>query len=536
MNNRDSTSRRRESAPAQSLQSFDPNKTRDESYREKMAKFAEYRANERSQRFSLGTNDMSAAYQSIIGENDNHLVDRERNHLAERERNHLVERERNHLPKRSTSVKSHRNKNIENGDEIDYVPSNANVKDHTRTKKISVQFHLNNGSDDSELSYKQLPPPPPRHSMPTLSHHSMYKQKSHKAKQSNGYDAYTIQEEESMNGYGAACDNESIDDDIYSNPISPPWKCNKINSNPYPSHGPTSISSEMSELTATSDSRPIQYPEKTKRLLLNSQQTRQQTRKFLTEAQTNGYYPNFEIQSPYYSDSSLTALSSIGYKNEMHNSRETLDSLNGETATQPNRYQTITNKHGEYVEYALPCIDQQPQYQRHKYPQQFSIDEVFEEDPVKCEELISHELDSNTSKSTETQEEIPVLPPRQGQRVMVTDLDKSSDSIIQESLNTSKNDQQPDKTNSATELHVRPVNPIIEYFEKMHSDDFICLISDFIPKRANENILQRIPLYTQSGIFKKCDATIRRYHDQLSDPDLAYIAETAIIRDLDVLR
>lgn len=518
MNKRDTTSRRRESAPAQSLRSFDPNKTRDESYLEKMATFAKYRANERSQRFSLGPNDMSAAYQSIIGNHDNHLA----------------ERERNHVPQRSTTVKSNRNHNIENGDEIDHVSSNANVNEHARTKKFSVQFHLNNGSDDSEMSYKQQPPP--RHSMPTASHHSMYRQKSRKAKQSNGYDAYTIREEESMNGFRAACDDESIEDGIYSSPLSPPWKCNKINSNPYPSHhGPTSTSSDISELTA-SDSRPIQYPEKPKRLLLNSQQTRQQTRKFLTEAQTNGYFPNFEIQSPYYSDSSSTALSFVGYKNEMRSSRETLDSLNGESMSQPNRYQTITNKHGEDVEYALPCVDQSPQYQRNKFPQPFPIDEVFEEDPAKCEELINQQLDSDTSGSIETHDEIPVLPPKQGRRVMVTDLDKSSDSLIQESLTTSKSDQQHETANPATALHVRPVNPILEYFEKMHSADFICLISDFIPKIADENIMQRIPLYTQTGTFKKCDATIRRYHDQLSDPDLAYIAETAIIRDLDVLR
>lgn len=520
MNKRDTTSRRRESAPAQTLQSFDPNKTRDESYREKMAKFAEYRSNERSQRFSMGPNDVSAAYQSIIGENDNHLA----------------EREQNHLPQRSLSVQSKRIQNIEKGDEKDHASSNANVNEHPRTKKISVQFHLNNGSDDSEISYKQQPPPPPRHSMPASSQHLMYKQKSSKTKQSNGYDAYTIEEEESMNGFRAACDDDSIENDIYSNPISPPWKCNKINSNPYPtSHGPTSTSSEVSELMGN-ESRPIHYPEKPKRLLLNSQQTRQRTRKFLTEAQTNGYFPNFEIQSPYYSDSSSTALSFVGYKNEMRNSRETLDSLNGESASQPNRYQTITNKHGEDVEYALPCVEQHPQYQRHKFPEQFSIDEVFEEDPAKCEELLNQQLDSDTSGSTETQEDIPVLPPKRGRHVMVTDLDKSSDSLIQESLNTSKSDQQQEKVDPATELHVRPVNPILEYFEKMHSADFICLISDFIPIINDDNIMQRIPLYTQFGTFKKCDATIRRYHDQLSDPDLAYIAETAIIRDLDVLR
>lgn len=498
---RDNTIRRRESAPPRPIQpqQFDPNKTRDDSYREKLAKFAEFRVNERSQRLSIEPNDMCDAYHTIA---DDHVIERDTKKAQ-----------------RSNSLNKTNRK--ENDDEPDH--HHHHQHDRSRSKKISVQFHLNGGTtDDSEISYKQNIP---RHSLPVSSHHSMYKQKSRKSKHSTQLESHTIREE-GIKAFEGAYSNGSIDDDdIYSNPISPPMKFYRQNSNPYPGNGLTSASSEISELT-TSDMHPMRIPDKPKRLMLNSKQSR----KLLTEAHFNGFYRNFEIQSPYFSEDNSTVLSFPAYKNDIRRSRDTFDSLNGESASQQGRYQVITNKHGEDVEYALPCIDQQPQYQRKKIAPKYAesddlANEVFEEDPTKCEQLINGNSDLDSSGSTT--EPISLL---NQDRVMITDLDKSTECSLNHENTTRECEQEP-----SLEQH-RSVFPIRDYFESMQSADIVCLISDFIPKRNDAEIVSRMPLYIQPGTFKKSDATIRKYYDQLNDPDLSYVVETAIIKDLDVLR
>lgn len=487
-----------------------------------MAKFTEFRTNERVQRLSMGPNELAAAYQTITENND-----------AE---NHVIERkERVFVSQRPNSQR------INGGDECDHMPPPVAVNQHERlrTKKISVQFHLSNGTtDESEVSYKQHLP---RHSMPAASHHSMYKHKSRKSKVSPApFESSAIRENE-IKEFESAIRNGSIDEDGYSNPLSPPFKFYRENSNPYPSIGMTSVSSEISELTA-SDSRSIRKkcPEKPKRLLVNSQQSR----KLLTEAHFTGHYRNFEIQSPYYSEDSSTAFSLSSYnRGRRRQSRDTYESLNGDTASQPGRYQIITNKHGDDVEYALPCIDQLPQYQRQTFPPKFPemndsilAHEVFEEDPAKCEELINCHSESDSSESIPIPEPMLHTPSNNG-RVMITDLDKSTDySVTQDNLDSTREENPSGHKVEREELHVPIKNQIREYFESMQSAEMICLISDFIPKKAEENVASRMPLFIQSGTFKKSDATIRKYREHQDDPNLAYIAEIAIIRDLDVLR
>lgn len=148
-----------------------------------------------------------------------------------------------------------------------------------RTKKVSVQFHLSESTEESEMNYGSYSS---RHSMPAMTTNGYARCAR---REQNFIDSQTIREEEIEEFEGAHCKySDSVNDDDQSSYRSPPSKFYKQNLNPFPS------TSEASSLNTFCDMRPIhnKCPEKPKRLLVNSKQSR----KLLTEAHFTGAYRN----------------------------------------------------------------------------------------------------------------------------------------------------------------------------------------------------------------------------------------------------
>lgn len=525
---RDSTTRlrRRESAPPiQTHESFDPNKTCDDSYREKLAKFNQYRTNERVQRLSMGPNDMSG-YQTIL---DDTLETENSLHQPPERKSSLQMQETKPKLRRSNATTD---EDIENEDILN---------DRPKSKKFTVQFYLNESTDESESNYTRRRVG--RHSMPASAQNT----RKHKLKRSkDSFHSHTIHEEEIKEFEGAHCygsDSMNGDDERQSNGYrSPPMKFYKQNSNPYPSNSDSNTSN-----VPRFNRMAVKCPEKPKRLLLNSSESR----KVLADAHFNGSYKNFEIKSPYFSEDSSTNFSFTAMQEKIHRQRRnSRDSLIGDSSSQIGRYQVIVNKHGDEVEYALPCIDQQPEYQRRQMPDKcltsddsIVANEVFQEDPNECERIINQNFESDSMAS---QNSLPQTPHheqlddflRKRNRVMITDLDKSTDSgnTLDELNTTPKYERNKILLNN---VPIRAANRVLEFYETMQCADVICLISECNAGTGDEHNTTDSPLYYEKGTFKQNAVTIRKYaDDRLHDDDKDYslVAETAILRDLDVLR
>lgn len=514
--------RRRESAPTiQSHEKFDPNRTCDDSYRQKLAKFNQFRTEERIQRLSMGPNDMSG-YHTIL---DDQIAE------TEFSTSEVPVRQQ---PQRKPNKLILRRANATTDEELD---DDTLFGDRPKSKKISVQFHLNESTDESELDFTRRRAP--RHSMPASSQH-VYKHKSRRSK--NSFNSHTILEEEIKEFEGAHCYSSTNDDDErQSGYRSPPMKFYKQNSNPYPSND--------SDSTAIADTKykraAVKCPEKPKRLYVNSNHSR----KLLTDAHFTGAYKNFEIQSPYFSEDSSTQFSFTALQEKMQeHRRNSRDSLLGDNSSQSTRYQVIVNKHGDEVEYALPCVDQQPQYLRRQKPPEKPLtsddsimaNEVFQEDPNECRRIIdgNFDLDSIASEPSVHDRSEDFL--RKRGRIMITDLDKSTDSAntLDDIRSTAEHERHKNELNG---IAPRATNRVLEFYETMQCADVICLISE-CRTAIGEEPSTRSPLFHVKGNFKQTPVTVRKYTDNkqgIEDEqykDFALLAETAIIRDLDVLR
>lgn len=492
--------RRRESAPLQFFNKRRP--SGEEAYRESLIRFTKFRENERLQRLSMGANEL-AAYQSIS--NDPASVSVESTTPTE---------QRTIQYPNTCPSKSSRSQSVSGG------RHDVSLHNGHRTKKISVQFHLSESTEESDVNYDNHRAS--RHSMPVMTSNGHSREMR---RGQTSIDSQTIREEEIEEFEGAHCTyGNSVNDDDQSSYRSPPTKFYKQNLNPFPSTSETSSLSTLCEAQAIRGNCPA----KPKRLLLNSKQSR----KLLTEAHFTGAYRNFEIQSPYYSDSS-SVVSGVGKSN--HRSFDA-DSLNDDKSTPP--YQIIVNKHGDEVEYALPCIDM-PEYQRrHKLPNCLTSDdsllagEVFNENLQDFDRILNENFEMSSKSSVSMHEEIQTShrsyrDHRQNNHVMITDLDKSTDSTntIHDLDTTNRDDLQTNR---------------ISYFHQtmQHATDVVCMISDFNSAGKMEAKIET-PLHFEWGEFKTTNVTVRKYTDQPigeTNSDFTLIAETAIIRDAEILR
>lgn len=516
---RDGTIRRhrRESAP---LQSVKP--TRDETYRESIIRFTKFREHERVQRLSMGANDLSA-YHMIGADASNsssgNTTPTDQSHIA-------------YHPNTCPS-KSYYAQTIMMEDRNGTMPHNGSQK---TTKNISVQFHL--AESNTDVSSLDSDHHKIRHSMPASIMTNPYVRGIHRTQ--NSIDSTMIREEAIEEFEEAHCfyRSDSVNEEEQSSSRSPPMKFYKQNTNPYPSNSePSSLSTFSSAAPPPPPPPPRgKCPEKPKRLLSHSIQSR----KLLSEAHFTGQYRNFQFQSPYYTDS-LSMTSTV--ENHKLNSIDTDNYVNGENLTQRTHYDVFVNKHGEKVEYALPCVDDILEYQRRQQlPNCLTSDhsilanEVFQEDPNECVRIFEENFETTSNTSTiSIHEHIQDNNCRQNNgRVLITDLDKSTDSVnTLDTLDTMSRTERINNLNS----EMRTPNRVYQFHETMQRADIICLINDVKSKGKMETKIET-PLHFEWGTFKNTNVTVRKYAEFNDDAnkDFTLIAETAIIRDAEVLR
>lgn len=373
--------RRRESAPLHLFGKRQPPPPPSEgTYRESLLRFTTFRENERIKRLSMGPNDMNGyqlACNDVSHENTTPTDQR------------LIQHRPKTCPPKPYRSQNNANRRMNTSQHNGY---------HHRTKKVSVQFHLSESTENSEVNYGSRSS---RHSMPAMPTNG-YAPRYVPHREQNSIDSHTIREEEIGEFEGAHCKySDSVNDDDQTSYRSPPSKFYKQNLNPFPS---TSEASSSNAFGDTTRSMHNACPEKPKRLLLNSKQSR----KLLTEAHFTGAYRNFEIQSPYYSDSS-SVYSRVAKRN--FTSTE-VDSLTDDQTMPTNHYQVIVNKYGDGVEYALPCNEMTEYQQRRALPNCFTSDdsilagEVFNENPQDFDRILNEDLEISSNVSISVNNEV----------------------------------------------------------------------------------------------------------------------------------
>lgn len=503
--------RRRESAPLQLFNKHRPSS--EETYRESLIRFTKFRENERQKRLSMGPNDLNG-YHSVCSDTPAHMGGENTTPTDQR----LIQ----HRPK-TCPPKPYRSQNNANSGRTDTTTHQHNGYRRT-TKKVSVQFHLSESTEESDMNYGCHSS---RHSMPATPSNGYARGGTRYGR--NSIDSQTIREEGIEEFEGAHCKySDSVNDDDQSSYRSPPSKFYKQNSNPFPS---TSDASSFSTFDGIKPAH-MKCPDKPKRVLRNSKQSR----KLLAEAHFTGAYRNFEIQSPYYSDSS-SVFSAMPKRNFA--STTDADSLTDDQSLAPSHYQVIVNKHGDEVEYALPCIDIAAEYQRRQtLPNCITSDqlgdEIFNENPEDFDRILSEDFEMSSNISISMNDEMHAHHHQQqqhrdqrnnGRHIMVTDLDNSIE-CIDPDMNCTKNEM--------------PANRITHYHQALSQQaTIICSIHDIDSTGKMEAKLET-PIHFEWGKFKTTEITVRNYftptNSSGTDDDYQLIVETAIIRDAEFLR
>lgn len=511
---REGTSRlRRDSAPSRSLHtSFDPNRTRDDSYRESMAKFTEFRAHERVQRLST----VPVIPESMVHPSNQTWHDQFSNGDTDSVRR----------------IKQNHTNSNDDDDDDDSTINDSDSKYPISSSDTQEQYQVS--AHRKRVDQRYPGKRRPRHSMPTTA----YKPKPRRIKPPTN-ETHTIHEDEVKEFENTHC-FRNINDDTQRSQVqrSPPSKFYKQNSNPYPNHDLVSVASSSDASSSMGPpsrpaSLPRKCPEKPKRLTVNSNKSRT----LLTEAHFTGAYKNFEMQSPFFGEDS----SSSGFPTAPQQKSERKLSGYDTMDSQATRYQVIRNKHGEEVEYALPCHSQQSEYSQTiskltscaTSADSMFADEAFQVDPNECERIVNgyyeHGYRSNPSRQSYR---------RNRRRIPITDLDKSTDSghTMRGSNGTTKS-----KLISPNQRGATP-NTIWEYYDRMQqcSSMIISPMSEFRPANEESQGLRNTTLFYENGTFKSTACTIRRYYERSDDvagvKNYALITETAVLRDAEVLR
>lgn len=484
--------RRRESAPLHFFsrrQSTKP--TSDEAYRESIIRFTKFREHERIQRLSMGANEMDA-YHSISGDGRNFST------ISTTP----TDQNRSYHPNASCPPKSYRTRATPPGKHNDTVPTHNGH----RAKKFSVQFNMADSTDESDFAFENGRNV--RHSMPATT--------------SNAYGRAVLRQQNAIDS--SAIIEEAIDDfeeahctyisENHSNYRSPPTKFYKQNSNPYPS--------DQSSMSTLCDG----VPEKPKRLLNNKK-----SRKLLTEAHfTHAYneFNNFEIQSPYYTDSS-SMFSTL----EKPTKFVSVDTDNYVTAGHPSTYHNMfLNKNGDTGEYVAPGIERQNLPNCLTSDDALLADEVFQEDPTECVRIFEENFERTSNASDLVQEQLHEIRPK-NEHVKITDLDKSTDTTnTLDDTELISRSEHPERLNVSQMIEISRIQ---KFHETMLCADIICSINEF-DSEGHVEINLNTPLYFEWGMFRNTLVTTRMYPIDDVDEQSIVVAETAIIRDAQILR
>lgn len=266
-----------------------------------------------------------------------------------------------------------------------------------------------------------------------------------------------------------------------------------------------------------------------------------------SEAQFAGSYRGFELNSSSIYDENV--ISSRGYRGNMKSFNATSCSLK-ERRKSPS-YQTIVNKHGDLVDYALPFSDTQSE-------QNASKNGDLIDDIRACEEVINENfrflnsdiqptsviIDDCTSMITEP---ISVLKKRAPQ--IVTDLDRSLqgknehtnevDLVIHEPQDILLELDSLEKWSKSIQLSDDFLQKqiteksMLEYFQRASSQLLICWPKDIHYRVGSLRNAFIAPLEYSCGLFRNTPVTLRRY--SLNVERSLYFAEEGCKKDFDLL-
>lgn len=446
--------------------------------------------------------------------------------------------------------------------------------------------HININRNDNNYLYDTVDERSksiPRHSLPA-NMPKLYANRSIKLKKrkSSRSEHQTIHEVEVKDFEGSHCYG-NLDRYPQSPGISnsPPTKFYKQNSNPYPENNFENTTPASRGALRPLPSRhgndfsPRSCPVKPKRSILkpNESKGRDLTTE-ITEAHFNGSYKNFEIHSPrnYDGSKSPTGLNRSMRSKNTRSGEISRNSQKIETNDDPlgmkqysAQYQTIINKHGDVVEYAVPYCEVPAVTTRQSLdiiPSADEMsDEVFIDDQNECEKLINENFQflSNAEEATdEVMKQIDAnisrrslkhhwKPLKTNGSVMVTDLDKSFDSSrtlddqckSQEGLDD-LNSLSKWSVNLARSIHpkTKSQNDLLDFVDTFRSTVPVCQLNEIKSKMSVLRNTFVSPLEIMSGIFRKSTVSLRSYaftEDDAKD-DRCLIAEQAIRRDFDILK
>lgn len=547
-----SASQRRQSAPPKPLKSFDPNKSRDEAYVKAMTKFIEWRNNERKRRASeAATTNFTPVVTEIITPRTADDYD-DHSHTG-----NLLDNSNN---QQHPAYISHRASHAGFMDVDQYQNENsATVDEHQAeaVRRIGVPRQMSLPSSNMPKNYVA----------------KAYKRKKKGPAPQPNVHPNVILENEVKEFEGYHC-NDGFGDNNgnQSNPISPPMKFYKQNSNPYPlfanDHEPRTneaLGSNAITIDNNGNSEaetkrlPINLqncPAKPKRLLLKPQNMQKNTKE-LAEAHFQGTYKNYEVHSPYYESRTrdygmATIVTDDDNGNNIHiinnrpGNRESITSGTGRYSPQ---YQAIINKHGEIVEYAIPFCDQR---KRDSQLEQFRPhDEVdFAEDDMKHSDTIINQnfrfLNGEKFGGSERSSMYIKRPRRTNEHVLITDLDKSMDSS--KTLDDKRQSRDFfDELNSISKWsgnaskyaeNNKSNRDLADFYNNVKASVLCCRLNELKPKVTVLKNTYPSPIDIMSGMFRKSKVTLRNYPmiDGSDKKEQVALAAEAIKRDLDILR
>lgn len=306
------------------------------------------------------------------------------------------------------------------------VTSNYRYDDSIDEQMAQLQANYSEDQSNEKTYYHRSPDQiqkkyqrkPPRYSLPANIAKS-------KRKHSKQVTAPEIIHEDEVRQFEQAHCYSNVEPMVDSTSIgqvnSPPMKFYKQNLEPYierdagrvneraKPHRSKQLSYAKDIASSSSQESTLRScPEKPKRVLLK--QKDDQLKKELSNAHFNGAYKNYEVQSPYFNNHLRRPVKNV-------RTIAPVISPNYDDSRRYSQFQTIINKHGDVVEYALPMsIDTNKNSESELYDEDgFCVDSQM------CEQMIN----DNFGFLSENMEYNQMLPNRN--RVQVTDLDKSND-------------------------------------------------------------------------------------------------------------
>ncbi|XP_053690994.1 uncharacterized protein LOC128739525 [Sabethes cyaneus] len=561
--------RRRQSAPpaSKNLTASGPSTGRDDGYIEKLYKFNEWRANKRLERISEGCalSSPDRRIPSVIEEektsdcgeisdfsSDVEVTSDERRVLNKKldlpkSPRYTRHRQEGCVPKKpKRSVEFYRN--------INRIPENGDCS-------------LNNEKNNNNITNNKVD----RYSLPAVMPGSGIP-KRNKMNHSKPYNNTIYENEreefEQMHVHDTLGDISAIQ--------SPPSRFFKENSSPYPNMS-TAYQTSVTTIVESTPKKEVNLLQKSARSRrykekpappppsmpaceppTASQRKHNRTFDHDSESPFTGSYRKYDINSSSIYDEHV--ISSRAYRGDMKSQNYSPKSPATKAKRKSPSYQTVINKHGDLVDYALPFSDPNDTNSELNCSKQDEL--LLSSDLRACEEVINENfrflnsdlqpstlvIDDSTSMITEP---ISVLKERAPK--IVTDLDRSHQSTIQgdgpnldevdlviheprdillelDSLERwSKNIQISDDflQKQFTEKN------LLDYFQRASNQLLICWPKEVHYRVGALRSSFMAPLEFSCGLFRKAPVTLRKY--SLNVERNLYFAEEACKRDFELL-